>query len=376
MLILAAGGALVLVLPAWRGLSSEIVRRAEIAAVVLVGLLGVWLLVPPFGRRYGLEFLSLEWDIWSVAPQYASFYRAGILVVFAICVIAGVGLAALALRRPRAAAAVAVIAVAFVFLESYTTSADRVLAVEPMPADSWLVQHPGDYVVAEYPLLPTGSGANEYTSEFYQRFHGHPLLNGHISGSESESMREELRDPNRPGVADVLAALNVRYIVWRPDIIKQFAPLNPAYAALITTYEPQANGFSMVASFDDGTKIYQVNSNSSAPFAFYATGFGPVVSDAAAGWVRHTVSDRTSIGVYLAGSAPTSLQLHFTCQTSDPRVVLSAGGDVWSIGPGSPADIRMPVSAAHGITRAAMGVLPVAAAEQGHVWCSPISVVG
>jgi len=370
ILILGVVGLAIVLLPRFRSLREAVVERVQVIAIIGIALLGVWLLVPPFGRRYHLTFLSLEYDIWSVAPQYASFYRAGLLVVLAACVLAGVAMAALALRRPQAAIAVALVAVLGIFVENFTVAPDRVLAVQPLPEYTWLDAHPGDYAVAEYPLLPPGSGANEYTSEFYQRFHGHPLVNGSILDTDAESMREEFRDPNRSGVADALAAIGVRYIVWRPDVIRQFAPINPAYAALLYWYQPQAPGYRLAGSFSDGSKIFAINASGIAPFAFYASGFGPVGGT----WARTAESANGRIDVFSPSAGATNVNVSFTCGSTDVPVTLSAGGRDYTLTPGQDVVVVIAIAARHGMTTAPLAVSPDSAAEQGGVSCGPISV--
>lgn len=373
ILVLAVAGAVILLLPRFSRLRDEFFSRANVIAIVGVGLLGVWLLVPPFGRRYGLTFLSLEFDIWSVAPQYASFYRAGLLVVLAACVLAGVAVAALSLRRPRVALLVALLTVAGVFVENFTLPADRVLAVAPLPAYSWLIQHPGDYAVADYPLLPPGSGANEYTSEFYQRFHGHPLINGSIGNTDVESMREEFRDPNRPGVAGALAALGIRYVLWHTDVIEQFAPLNQKYADLIRTYKPDSAGYRLAASFTDGSSVFEVVAGPAPSFAFYASGFGQVVA-ANGTWVRPTQSEAARIDLYATDASSTPTQMSFHCKSDGPNATLTAGGRDWAIDSGADASIAITSPVSRGVTTTSLRFTPDSVAQAGQISCSPIAV--
>jgi len=367
ILLLALAGAAIMLFPGWRSRVGLFVTRANVIAILGVAAVGVWLLVPPFGRRYGLTFLSLEYDIWSVAPQYQSFYRAGVLVVLGACVLAGVAIAALSIRSPRAAVAVALLAVLGVFAENFTWPADRVLAVQPLPEYVWVAQHPGDYSMADYPLLATGSGANEYTAEFYQRFHGHPLLNGGIGGTDSESMREEMRDPNRPGVAGALAALNVRYVIWHTDLIRQFAPLNPAYAALLPSYEPSTAGYRLLASFNDGARIFEVTAAPAPAFAFYAEGFGPVQAAGSEGWSRRVESADGMVGVFVGPSGAFSVTLMFTCEASGSPASVRVGRRNWTLLLDQPNVITFGLAAGRGITE-----VPIAFSSAGGVACSPI----
>lgn len=375
IILLAVVGLAVLFLPRFQGARSILVGRAEVVAMIGVALLGAWLLVPPAGKRFGLYPLSLQWDIWSIAPQYGSFYRAGLLIVLGACVLAGVGMAAIANRSSRVATVIALLAVAGIFIENFTVAADRVLAVTPLPEYTWVNQHPGSYALADYPVLPAGSGANEYTAEFYQRFHGHPLLNGGIGATESESMREELRDPNRQGVAAILAALGVRYLIWHTDVIRQFAPLNPPYAALLPSYKPHTADYRLEATFNDGASVFIVTAQPVSVFAFYAQGFGPGAVDGES-WTRKSESADARIDWFVGPSGPPAVTFTFGCESGTTGAAVELGGRSWDLTPGQAAEVAFSEAARPGLSGIHMHLAPESAAENGDISCTPIMAVG
>lgn len=351
-------------------------RRLEIAALLLVGVLGAWLTVPPNVVPSHLRRLSLQFDLHRLFPQYEHFSRAIVLVELGSIPLAAVALAALLRGRSRVAVPVALILVAATLAETYERVPNAMLEVVPPPQNAWLAAHPGQYAVADFPMIPPDSGGNEHTFLFYQRFDGHPRVNGDIPGTESQSMREELSDPNRQGVPERLAALGVRYVTWFPNVLSQYAPLNPHQAAIFRANQPRPPGYRLEASFTDGGAVYSVQAPAATEFAFYGSGFGPVFTGPDGRPVRQRQPDRaTTLDVY--ARVPASVELHFDCSGGPGVITLNRSGN--SIGSWSANGISTSVSALlsvpAGITRLHMAWRsdPASTAAPGPT-CSLITV--
>jgi hypothetical protein len=312
ILALAAVGLMVfgLALYRWRGRRG--LHSLEFLSIFAVGLLGLWLTLPPRALPHRLLRLSLQYDVHASLPQYQHFHRAIVLVWLAVAGLAALALASLFRRWPRLALPVVVVVVASVLVENYAVVPGSALQLSSPPAYSWIAAHPGDYAVAEYPVVPPDSGGNELTAAFNQRYHGHTLLNGIQPDTESNSMRDELRDPNLAGVSGRLASLGVRYIVWSPDVVEQLNKLSPSLFAAYHGYQPRSPQYQLEAAFADGSAVYSVQALPDPVFAFYASGASPLTVDADGEKGRWLIAPSPQIGV-LSADTRRSVSLAFDC---------------------------------------------------------------
>jgi hypothetical protein len=242
---------------------------------------------------------------------------------------------------------------ASVLVEGYEVVPDSALEVAPPPADAWVAAHPGTYAVADYPLLPAGSGGNEYTYLFEQRFHGHPVLNGQLAGTEAESMREEFRDPNRADVPSHMAALGIRYVLWHPDVLESFHRLSATLAAPYYDWVPRAPGYRLEASFPDGSAVYSVTAGAGGAFAFYAAGFDAIQPASDGRPARAMATSPARIDVYEPGS-PAAIDLSFDCFGQGGGVQLRYSGKILGatdLTAGRPGKIAVSLHAVSGLTQ-------------------------
>jgi hypothetical protein len=352
-------------------------RNLNLVALFCVGLLGLWLTVPPTAFPHALRVLSLQLDVHHFFPQFQHFSRATILLDLGLVPLAAAALAWMARRWAVAAIPLALLLAASVLVEGYEIVPDSALEVVPPPADAWVASHPGTYAVADYPLIPAGSGGNEYTYLFEQRFHGHPLLNGQLAGTEAESMREEFRDPNRADVPGHLAALGVRYVLWHPDVLESYNRLSTSLAAPYYAWVPHSPGYQLEAAFPDGSAVYSITAATNEPFAFYAAGFDPIrpAPDGRPARPMPASSNPGLIDVYDSGS-PAIIDLSFDCFGQGGGVALRfAGKELGSseLIPGRPATIAVRVSIASGLTQLELARTSVPANADATALCTLVT---
>jgi hypothetical protein len=343
ILVLAPVGVLLLT----RGRTAN---RVELAALVPVMLVGLWLMVP--ATAVPRHRLSLQWDVYLLLPYFRAFHRAVILVELGAILLSAAAIARLFAWQPQLVTPIVTVVTLLIMIENFSAPAERMLEVVTPPEYSWINAHPGSYAIAEYPLLPEGGGGgNEYTYQFNRRFHGHPLLNGHIPGTESESMREELRDPNRDGVASRLSALGVRYVIWHPDIVDRMALISESLRKPLEDQRPLPIGYRLEASFPDRAEVWSVAA-SPRTFAFMAHGFGGVVPDPT-GVVRIMEATVAQIDIY--GIRAENRELRLSCQSDVVRSleVLRNGEPVatWTASPGSEVLLSVQAAITPGISR-------------------------
>jgi hypothetical protein len=358
ILLLAPAGMYLLLAALLRRRPASGWNPLEVGAITAVAVLALWLMVPPTALpRYSL---ALQWDIYKLAPQFQAYHRAITLVAVGAAVLAAIALAAWLPKRSAVAIPLIAGVCAVILLENFMWPPDRALEVVPPPEYTWIAAHPGNYVLAEYPLFTNDAGGNEWTYDFNTRFHDHPIINGHISNTENASMRVELEDPNRPGVAAELATLGVRYVVWHGDL----ATVGTAYAKAPvhndSSYRPQTPGYTEQASFPDQAVVFSVDAAPDPAFAFFASGFGAIDSSNPGETGRWLLAKNGTLDVYEA-SGRSSERISLECTTASGEATMSLASAGSSIGgwqlsdaQASTLDFSFPVTA--GINRVRISV--------------------
>lgn len=173
--------------------------------------------------RLGQETLAVPlpgYFLFKVVPLYdrmRTFKRAGILVLLAISVLAGVGLDVLAERVPHHRRGW-LITLLFVLLaiDFYPGPFDPWSKVEPRPVDLWLAGQPGGGAVAQFPFDLEEDQLHVYYTLYNQK----PFLGGFFNAYPPEQYRRiapvMATFPSDESL-DLLAKLGVQYVLVEGD---------------------------------------------------------------------------------------------------------------------------------------------------------------
>jgi len=222
------------------------------------GALGMWMLSLPAHVVDGLPGPSLF--AYDFAPMFRVYARAGILVMMFVACAAAVVLAHLRTRmRPARHRVLVAVALGMLVFEFWSVPPNRARPIVVPPVYRWLAAQPGDFIVAEYPMLRFDAAAF-YTYPYWQRIHGKRLVNG-ASPDNVPAWRlyEQVRDPSSPGAARALAAVGVRYVIVHksmfaegpiPGPIKRYyAPWRAAQTVDDGVVPPLPASFALCRSF-------------------------------------------------------------------------------------------------------------------------------
>ena len=127
------------------------------------------------GRRLGGGLYAWLYPYLFPLRAIRSPTRFGILVLFAIALLAGFGIQRLEARLgPRRRVALVALVV-LLLLGEYASGADRYVRVQPRAVDAVLAAEPADVAVLEWPL---GAPAVDVDAEFRSLHHGKRVVNG------------------------------------------------------------------------------------------------------------------------------------------------------------------------------------------------------
>ncbi|HYF24783.1 MAG TPA: hypothetical protein VD931_03505, partial [Baekduia sp.] len=203
----------------WRERRAVAGDAPVVAAVTgaLIAVTATAFAAPPKVGVLGVQVPTPSYAVFQVTSTWRVYSRFALLIELGLCLLLAFGLVRAGFGRPRAwrAAALGALAVVVV-LDLWARPDVRTTKTTPIDAYLWLRDHPGGGV-AEFPIQPASSPG--YAPLFWQDFHGHPLLQGYVEGSESESRKLELRDLADEDTAPGLAALGVRYAVIPPAVL-------------------------------------------------------------------------------------------------------------------------------------------------------------
>jgi hypothetical protein len=186
-------------------------RRADVVSLALVGIAALVWSGPPTMSVGSLEVRLPAWYVMGVTTTWRIYGRFGIVVSFATCVLAGIGIAALTRRGPVVARWVAVAAIALVVsLDVWSPTSTYPTKTLEEPAIYAVLRAQPLGSVAEYPIFPLDVGA--YDQLYRQEFHHRRLLNGYASGSAAEARALTLSRLDDE-TAGRLAVLGIRYVV-------------------------------------------------------------------------------------------------------------------------------------------------------------------
>jgi hypothetical protein len=187
-------------------------RRANVFSIVLLGVVAAVWSGPPTMSIGSFDIRLPSWYVMHVTTTWRIYGRFGIIVTFAVGVLAGVGIAAISRHGPVIVRGITLSAIALLLvLDLRVPSLEfPVKPLEEPPIYAVLRDEPAGGV-AEYPIYPLDVGA--YDQLYRQDMHHRRLLNGYASGSTAEARALTLTRLDDE-TAQRLAALGVRYVVY------------------------------------------------------------------------------------------------------------------------------------------------------------------
>jgi len=208
-------------------------RRRRIFLLFACGALGMWMLSLPGHVVDGLPGPS--YFAYDLAPMFRVYARAGIFVMMFVACAAAVVLAQWrAVLRPARYWALFAAAGAVLAFDFWSVPPYRAKPIEVPAVYRWLAAQGGDFIVAEYPMVPFDV-ATFYTYPYWQRIHGKRLVNGaEPNNPHGWQLYEHVRDPSTPGAARALAAAGVRYVIVHESMFAE----GPIPAAIKRYYAP------------------------------------------------------------------------------------------------------------------------------------------
>jgi multisubunit Na+/H+ antiporter MnhB subunit len=196
----------------WRRLRDGEERFAIGFFLLLV--LVAWLFSqPPFWRIGGVRIPMPSAFMYRVLPMYRAYARFGILLMLALSVLAGYGLAFVRERRPSGRVLPFVLTALLIF-EFWNWPPYRCIEVATPPSVYTWIEQQDTEAVAEYPL--DVSAPNE-KYKFFQIFHRKKIVNGALPGTPSNELAATLVNLSRQETTAVLRKMGVGYALVHHD---------------------------------------------------------------------------------------------------------------------------------------------------------------
>lgn len=159
---------------------------------VLLAIVAWFFSQPPWWQLGPLKIYMPSFFMYKILPMIRAYCRFGVVVMFAVSVLAGFGLKFLLEKVKRRGAKIFATAAAcvFVLFEFWSWPPYKVIDVNSFPAAyEWLKQQPKDVIIAEYPL-DSVSPYDLY--KLYQIKHEKKMINSTIPGTEANIIAKTL----------------------------------------------------------------------------------------------------------------------------------------------------------------------------------------
>jgi hypothetical protein len=186
---------------------------AYIGFFALLALMAWLFSQPPWWKIGGLKLYMPSVFMYRVFPMFRAYCRFGIVVMLAIAVLAGIGLALIRAkcRSSRIKAFIVVVACAAVLFEFWNYPPLKTINVSSVPAAYlWLKKQPGDFIIAEYPL-DTESPNELY--KFHQTVHEKMIINGTIPKTFAHRFAQSIAQLSNIRTTATLYRMGVKYVV-------------------------------------------------------------------------------------------------------------------------------------------------------------------
>lgn len=173
-----------------------------------------WLFSQPPWWKFGtIKVYMPSFFMYKLLPMYRAYCRFGIVLMFAVAVLAGFGLKFILAKRKTQNAKLAITALCcgLVLFEFWNWPPYKVIDVSKFPqVYYWLKQQPGDFAIAEYPL--DAATPNE-KYKFYQTKHEKKMLNGTLPGTYANKVAKTITQLSNPVAAGILKWMGVKYVL-------------------------------------------------------------------------------------------------------------------------------------------------------------------
>ena len=180
---------------------------------------------PPWWNVLGIKIYMPSFFMYKILPMVRYYCRFGVMVMFAISVLAGFGLKYFLTRfnSNKVKNSFVVIFSLVILFEFANFPPFRIIKMTEYPeAYIWLSAQSDDVVIAEYPLDVKGLNIGPQARyKLYQTVHHKKMVNGVMEGSKLYSILQGIQNLSEHKSARVLKGLGVNYAVVHKDLYEQ-----------------------------------------------------------------------------------------------------------------------------------------------------------
>jgi hypothetical protein len=170
--------------------------------------------LPPYIPLGRFRIPLVSYFAYRIAPMFRVYSRFGILVNFFVACGAATTLAHLSgvMTRKRYLVMLAVLFPILIF-EYWGVPPDSLSVSNPPEVYQWLAGIPGDFIIAEYPMMDNDEAA--FTSYlFWQRIHGKRMVNGAGPAMGAAwDFSQKVKNPATPEALRTLKTAGVEYLI-------------------------------------------------------------------------------------------------------------------------------------------------------------------
>jgi len=168
---------------------------------------------PPWWQIGPLKIYMPSFFMYKILPMYRAYCRFGIVVMFAVAVLAGFGLKFFLERfkTDKKKLIVSGVLCCLVLFEFWNWPPFKVMDVSKTPAVySWLKVQPGNFTIAEYPL--DYKAPNDFY-KFYQTIHEKKIINSTSPGTYPNKVANTMVKLSSLRTAGILRWMGVKYVL-------------------------------------------------------------------------------------------------------------------------------------------------------------------
>lgn len=196
-----------------RNVKAQVKENNYIGFFVLLAIVAWFWSQPPWWNLFGFKLYMPSFFMYKLLPMFRAYCRFGVVVMFAVAVLAGFGLKFILekYKSQRARIFVVVLSCSLVLFEFWNWPPYKVIDVSNFPAVySWLREQPKDIVIAEYPL---DAGSPNEMYKLYQIKHGKRMINCTIPGTPAHAFAQKIIKLSDPHITPILRRMRVSYIL-------------------------------------------------------------------------------------------------------------------------------------------------------------------